>query len=115
MRQSVPRQDRLRNCSSLADDSYFHSVAADRRWICGRVSRLRQGRGRDSDGGTTERAEGDGSEPGVDALGMEGVAAGGEETELIVRAEGAEADCAIGRITGDGGEGGQGEQRERVD
>lgn len=47
------------------------------------------------DGGAAERAGRRGSEPGVDALGVEGVAARREEAELVVRAEVGEADGAV--------------------
>lgn len=47
------------------------------------------------DGGAAEGAGRRGSEPGVDALGVEGVAARGEETEIVVWTEVGEADGAV--------------------
>lgn len=56
-----------------------------------------------------------GCEPRVDATRVEGVAAGGEESELVVRLELREADSAVGGGGFDGGDGVEGEEREGVD
>lgn len=47
------------------------------------------------DGCAAERAGRRRSEPGVDALGVEGVAASREEAELVVRVKVREADGAV--------------------
>lgn len=83
----------LRRCSPPADAADLHAEAARpgrARMGCDR--RRREGQGGESDGGSAERARRDGPEPRVDALGVESVAACGEKAELVLGAEGAEAD-----------------------
>lgn len=75
--------------------------------------------------GAAERASGAGAEPGVDAGGVEGVAAEREEAEAVAAVELAEADGAVelplpvpAAAIGRGGAGeqlGVGERRQRVD
>ncbi|KAH0456255.1 hypothetical protein IEQ34_014162 [Dendrobium chrysotoxum] len=95
----------------VAHASDFDAEASRSGRIGGRLGSRRR---REVDGRTAEGAGWGGSEPGVDALGVEGVAACWKEAKLVVRVEVGEANGAVERLGFlEGGHGGgEGEDRE---
>ena len=82
----------------------------------GRPDELGEVRFGGDNGGSAERAGEVRLKPGVDAFGVEGVAAEWEEAEEVVVVELREADGAVGGGGGGAaGDGGEGEHREGVD